>query len=77
MLTRIKKLKGTPPPPEPKKRRVECPVCGGRTVSGDVSPEDGYYVEWCYGGVVKVTDEETGELVEFECPYWDAGFENE
>jgi len=46
-------------------------------VSGDVSPEDGYYVEWCYGGVVKVTDEETGELVEFECPYWDAGFENE
>jgi hypothetical protein len=60
--------------PEPKKKGLECPVCGGKTVCRDVG-EDGYYVEWCSGGVLKWLDEETGEIEEFECPYWDAGWE--
>jgi hypothetical protein len=61
--------------PEPKKKGLECPVCDGKTVYRDVSPAGGYYVEWCYGGFIKVVDEETNMVVEFECPYWDAGFE--
>jgi hypothetical protein len=68
------KLKGVPKRvPEPKKRGLLCPVCGCHTVNRDVG-EDGYYVEWCSGGVIKVQDE-TGETVEFVCPYWDAGWE--
>jgi hypothetical protein len=61
--------------PEPKKKRLVCPVCGGYTVSRDVSSEDGYYVEWCLGGVIKVTGDEANEVVEFDCPYWNAGWE--
>ena len=61
--------------PEPKKKGLECPVCGGKTVNRDVSPMDGWFVEWCCGGVVRERDKETGEVVEFECPYWDAGWE--
>jgi hypothetical protein len=60
--------------PEPKKKGLECPVCGGHTVNRDMSSEDGYYVEWCYGGHF-VVDEETGEAETFECPYWNAGWE--
>lgn len=33
------------------------------------------YVEYCTGGVIKLFDEEADEVVEFGCPYWDAGFE--
>jgi hypothetical protein len=59
---------------------LECPVCGGHTVQRDVSLEDGYYVEWCQDGTIRerrVNDkgEETDEFEEFECPYFDAGFE--
>ena len=70
--------------PEPTKKRLECPVCGGRAVSRDVSAEDGYYVEWCYGGVLTLTlpfvekdRESVIEFItnEFDCPYWDAGWE--
>lgn len=84
----MKGLRGGPREriPEPKKKRLECPVCGGRTVNRDVSPADGYYVEWCYGGVLTLTlpfptdvsREGALEFItnEFECPYWDAGWEN-
>ena len=61
--------------PRPAKTGLECPVCGGRTVNRDVSPADSYYVEYCYGGVIKMFDEEAKEVVEFECPYYDAGWE--
>ena len=71
--------------PEPKKKRLKCPVCGGRTVNRDVSAEGGYYVEWCSGGVLTLTlpfavDERRESDIEFitnefKCPYWDAGWE--
>jgi len=75
----VKGMRGEPRVriPEPKKKGLECPVCGCRTVNRDVSPADGYYVEWCSSGVLRFRDEETDEVEEFDCPYFDGGFDED
>lgn len=52
---------------------LECPLCGCRTLNRDTAPvADGWYVEWCVGGVLRLVVD--GEEYEFECPYAWAGF---
>lgn len=68
---------------------LECPICGGKTVSKDVSQEDGWSVYFCMGGTLKVRnfeeqplvfkssmgDEYTPVMINFSCPFWYARFE--
>lgn len=46
----------------------KCPFCENNSLHKDVSPEDGWVVEYCIGEL-----EFTYESEEFKqsCPYWD------
>lgn len=60
--------------PKPTRRGLPCPACKGHTVNRDVAP-DGYYVEYCYGGTVKVQNRETKRWEDEPCEYWGTGYE--
>jgi hypothetical protein len=67
----------TPPllkPPKKNERKTQtglkCPRCGLNTIVRDVSPEDGYFVEFCQGGFV-FKDAEGHTKV--PCGYWGSG----
>lgn len=55
--------------------RLVCPLCGCGTLNRDTAPAaDGWYIEWCSGGVIHYRDVDEGIDYEFECPYAEAGF---
>ncbi len=59
---------------------INCPACHGRTVSRDVSSDDGWYVEYCIGGVILISQRDEhrqiieGKFIRVPCEYWGAGF---
>jgi len=62
--------------PKPAKKDLKCPACGGHTVQRDVSSADGWYVEFCVGGQLRVATKVDGREI-FEsvsCEYWGSGF---
>ncbi len=67
--------------PEPSKKGLKCPACGARTVNRDISEEDGWFVEFCVGGEVKIVSRTDsyldGKVITkvVPCEYWGVGFE--
>lgn len=50
----------------------KCPVCGMKTIVKDISPSDGYYVEYCKGGILSITLD--GKTTKVNCTHWGAGW---
>jgi len=78
-LRYMRDLRGHQKVAVPKSTRtgLSCPCCKGHTVQRDVSSEDRWYVEYCVGGIVRVSTKVEGREI-FEsvpCEYWGCGFE--
>lgn len=52
----FEKVKRFTPLPKPTHKGLPCPICGCKTVERNVNFEDGWFVAWCSGGVLRVNN---------------------